>query len=180
MEAFYGTLWNGLLYISSFYCLQHEQRWCSSVFRKTEGLGKGSYASSFAVGFSQVAGASKYNILALALLDLFLFKLVFRIITTESPKLLSLNKCHRVKSSHIRSFSDPYFPAFGLNTERIRIQSECLKIRPEDTFHSVITCWKKNPKTIKNHIYIISYMLYIYMLCHLVIQPNFDKKFKMN
>ena len=165
MEAFYGTFWNGLLYISSFYCLQHEQRWCSSVFRKTEGLGKGSYASSFAVGFSQVAGASKYNILALALLDLFLFKLVFRIITTESPKLLSLNKCHRVKSSHIWSFSGPYFPAFGLNTERIRIQSECLKIRTRRHFslsHHLLKKESKNHK--KSHIYYIIYVIYIYVM----------------
>ena len=39
---------------------------------------------------------------------------------------------HCVKSVHIRSYSGPYFPAFGLNTERygvsFRIQSECRKI----------------------------------------------------
>ena len=43
-------------------------------------------------------------------------------------------------------FSGPYFPAFGLNTERysvsLRIQSECWKIRTRktpyfDTFHAV-------------------------------------------
>ena len=49
-------------------------------------------------------------------------------------------------SLHIRIFSGPYFPAFGLNTERCevspRIQSECGKIRTRktantDTFHAV-------------------------------------------
>ena len=43
------------------------------------------------------------------------------------------NYIHCVKSVQIRSFSGPYFPAFGLNTERyslsLHIQSECGKIR---------------------------------------------------
>ena len=43
-----------------------------------------------------------------------------------------MNHNHCVKSVRIWSFSDPYFPAFGLNTERyevsLRIQSECGKI----------------------------------------------------
>ena len=52
---------------------------------------------------------------------------------------------HCVKSVHIRSYSGPYFPAFGLNTERyevsLRIQSKCRKIRTRitpntDTFHA--------------------------------------------
>ena len=47
----------------------------------------------------------------------------------------------------IQSFSGPYFPAFGLNTERysvsLRIQSECGKIRTRktlntETFHAVL------------------------------------------
>ena len=50
---------------------------------------------------------------------------------------------HCVKSVRIRSYSGPYFPAFGLNTEdtvSLRIQSECGKIRTRitpntDTFH---------------------------------------------
>ena len=51
-----------------------------------------------------------------------------------------------VKSVCIRSYSDPYFPACGLNTERygvsFRIQFECGKtgtrITPNtDTFHAV-------------------------------------------
>ena len=52
-----------------------------------------------------------------------------------------------VKSVHIRSYSGPYFPAFGLNTERysvsLRIQSECGKIWTRitpntDTFYAVL------------------------------------------
>ena len=54
---------------------------------------------------------------------------------------------HYVKSVHIQSFSGPYFPEFGLNTERygvsLCIQSKCGKIRTRktpdmDTFHAVI------------------------------------------
>ena len=53
---------------------------------------------------------------------------------------------HCVKSDHIRSYSGPYFPAFGLNRDRyevsFRIQSEYEKIRTRitpntDTFHEV-------------------------------------------
>ena len=54
---------------------------------------------------------------------------------------------HCMKSVSIQSFSDPYFPTFGLNTEgysvSVRIQSECGKIRTKktpntDTFHAVL------------------------------------------
>ena len=62
---------------------------------------------------------------------------------------------HCVKSVRIRSFSGPYFPAFGLNTEiygvNLPIQSECGKIRTRktpntDTFYvvyliSVLLCF---------------------------------------
>ena len=53
---------------------------------------------------------------------------------------------HCVKGVHIRSYSAPHFPAFGLNTERysvsLRIQSECGKMRTRitpntDTFYAV-------------------------------------------
>ena len=44
---------------------------------------------------------------------------------------------HCMKSARIQSYSGPYFPAFGLNTERysvsLRIQSECGKIRTRTT-----------------------------------------------
>ena len=67
---------------------------------------------------------------------------------SKSRKLIRLEdeKEHCVKSVRIRSFSGPYFPAFGLNTERygvsLRIQSECGKIRTKktpntDTFHAM-------------------------------------------
>ena len=49
-----------------------------------------------------------------------------------------------VKSACIRSFSGPYFPVSGLDTERLclRIQSECRKVRTKktpntDIFHAV-------------------------------------------
>ena len=53
---------------------------------------------------------------------------------------------HYVKGVRIRGFSGPYFPAFGLNTDRysvsLHIQSEYGKIRTRkilntDTFHAV-------------------------------------------
>ena len=56
-------------------------------------------------------------------------------------------RVHCVKSVCIRSFPGPYFPAFGLNTERygvsLRIYPECGKIWTRetpnmDTFHAVV------------------------------------------
>ena len=64
-----------------------------------------------------------------------------------------------MKSVGIRSYSGPYFPAFGLNMERysvsLRIQSACGKIRTRitpntDPFYPVCICgnnqktWKRN------------------------------------
>ena len=57
---------------------------------------------------------------------------------------------HCVKSVQIRSFSGPYFPAFGLNTETyalyrisLRIQSECGKCGPEKVrIWTLFTQWK--------------------------------------
>ena len=49
-----------------------------------------------------------------------------------------------VESVGIRSYSGPYFPAFGLNTERygvsLRIQSECEKIRTRITPNTDTFC----------------------------------------
>ena len=61
-------------------------------------------------------------------------------------KLVNLLNLHCVKSVRIRSFSGPYFPAFGLHS---RIQSECGKIRTRkttntDTFHAVLDLGSKN------------------------------------
>ena len=44
-----------------------------------------------------------------------------------------------------RSYSGPHFPLFGLNTEYLRIQSKCGKMRTRitpntDTFYAVILC----------------------------------------
>ena len=59
-----------------------------------------------------------------------------------------INHIHCVKCVRIPSYSGPYFPAFGLNTERyglpLRIQCECGKIWTRitpnmDTFHAVIS-----------------------------------------
>ena len=60
--------------------------------------------------------------------------------------ILELKTYHYVESVRICSFSGPYFPAFGLHTERfgvyLSIQSECGKIRTRktpitDTFQAV-------------------------------------------
>ena len=57
-----------------------------------------------------------------------------------------MRNIHCVESVRIQRFSDPYFPLFGLNTERysvsLRIQYECGKIRTRktpntDTFYVV-------------------------------------------
>ena len=65
--------------------------------------------------------------------------------TIETPKE-RLKYKHCVKSVYIRSYSGPYFSAYGLNTEKygalFRIQSECGKMRTRippntDTFYAV-------------------------------------------
>ena len=62
-----------------------------------------------------------------------------------------MQNIHCVKSVRIRCFSEPYFPAFGLNTERyfvsLRIYSEIGKIRTRKTpnkvtFHAVVITTK--------------------------------------
>ena len=51
--------------------------------------------------------------------------------------MINIRKWYYVKSVRIRSYSGPYFPASGLNTERygvsLRIQPECGKIRTKIT-----------------------------------------------
>ena len=68
---------------------------------------------------------------------------------TLNNMLVIITQIHCLKDVRIRSFSDPYFPAFGLNTERcgvsLRIQCECGKTRTRktpntNTFHTVIAC----------------------------------------
>ena len=63
-----------------------------------------------------------------------------------------------MKRVRIRSFSGPYFPAFGLNTERysvsLRIKSKCGKIQTRkslntDSFHAVTSCLATHEATPK-------------------------------
>ena len=67
-------------------------------------------------------------------------------VATYSGKLSLIFNSLCVKGVRIGSFSGPYFPTFGLNTERysvsLRIQSKCRAIRTRktpntDTFHAV-------------------------------------------
>ena len=62
----------------------------------------------------------------------------------SSEDYLADGRC--LKSAHIRSYSGPHFPAFGLKTERyrisLRIQSKCQKMRTRiapntDTFYAM-------------------------------------------
>ena len=71
-------------------------------------------------------------------------------ISTSWTFHFTLRLLHWVKSVHIQSFSGPYFPTFGLDTERygvsLRIQSECGKLWTKktpntDTSWSEIRVW---------------------------------------
>ena len=64
---------------------------------------------------------------------------------------------HCLKSVRIRSYSGPYFPTFGLNTQRysesLRTQSECGKMRTritpnKNTFHAVLVFYNKVNRTV--------------------------------
>ena len=63
------------------------------------------------------------------------FTLILALITAKNGQIVTNTRC--LKSVRIRSFSGPYFPIFGLNTERycasFRIQSECGKIQTRKT-----------------------------------------------
>ena len=53
------------------------------------------------------------------------------------------HKNHCMKSVQIRSFSGPYFPVFGLNTETYGVSPNTGKYGPEktpylDTFHAML------------------------------------------
>ena len=72
--------------------------------------------------------------------------LISLLILVRNAKIQLVYGFHCIKSVHIWSYSGPYFPTFGLNTERyfisLRIQSECGKIRTRitpntDTFYAV-------------------------------------------
>ena len=80
--------------------------------------------------------------------DLILLRFSLQIL---NDRILKTNNCC-VKGIRVWSFSGPYFPAFGLNTEKyrisLRIKSQCRKIRTRktpntDTFYVVKeTCLK--------------------------------------
>ena len=71
---------------------------------------------------------------------------------------LEISVGHSAKSVRIRSYSGPYFPAFGLNTERYGVflgfQSECGKMQTSitpnaGTFHAVEYIFHGNEKAIQ-------------------------------
>ena len=65
------------------------------------------------------------------------------IITEEMyDNLLLVNPLHCVKSVHIESYSDPYFPTFRLNTERYEVRTR-MTLNTE-TFHAVLHLWSPN------------------------------------
>ena len=74
---------------------------------------------------------------------LLVFKTFFKFLELLSLRILiwfktvSSDSSRCIKSIRIRSFSGPYFPAFGLNTERysvfLRIYSKCGKVRTRKT-----------------------------------------------
>ena len=72
--------------------------------------------------------------------------LVYKYTCGSCDSLIWWRDRHCVKSVHIRNYSGPYIPAFGLNMERygvsLHIQSECGKIRTRitpntDIFHAL-------------------------------------------
>ena len=73
---------------------------------------------------------------------------------------------HCIKSVRIRSYPDPHFPAFEMNTERygvsLRIQSECGKMQTRitpnvNTFHEVCRSYSDD--------YFVNYSLNIITFC---------------
>ena len=73
-----------------------------------------------------------------------------------------------VKSVHIRSYSGPHFPAFGLNTERygisLRIQFECGKMRTRitpntNTFYTVFRGVFRSQSNIYGELKTVKYLL---------------------
>ena len=77
-------------------------------------------------------------------------QLIFIRIVEATEEMVNFCLNHCVKCVCIRSFSGPYFPAFGLNTARygvsLRIQYKYGKVRTRkttntDTFHAVNIAW---------------------------------------
>ena len=75
--------------------------------------------------------------------------IIVLVVNTLFIKVLYYINKHCVKSVRIRSFSGPYFPAFGLNGEILRISPCSAQMRESadqkktpylDTFHAVESC----------------------------------------
>ena len=114
------------------------------------------------INVAERANIPKFSTLDDIVIPLRLLELFFDCVLVDMifvyTKLCSHRKkadIHCVKSVLIRSYSGPYFPAFGLNTEKcglsLRIQSECGKIQTRitpttDTFHAVISFEITNKK----------------------------------
>ena len=47
---------------------------------------------------------------------------------------------HCVRSVHIRSFTGPYFPAFGLNTEIYEVEKNDNAAKPIEILCFIVTC----------------------------------------
>ena len=92
-------------------------------------------------------------------------------------KLLKYNFTLRyVKNVHIRSYSGPHFPIFGLNTERyglsLRIHSKCrimrTRITPnEDIFHAVSTLVFNESNVLLHWTEMFSFIIFMYPRGHL-------------
>ena len=72
-------------------------------------------------------------------------QLLVQVMKVKENLIVPMEQNHCLKSVRIWSFFGPYFPAFGLNTERyaasLHIQSECRKIQTRkipntNTFHA--------------------------------------------
>ena len=57
----------------------------------------------------------------------------------KKPRSIEINLFHYVKSARIQSFSGPYFPVFGLYTERFFGKMRTRKTPNTDTFHTVFS-----------------------------------------
>ena len=114
------------VYISLFFVFFSNQiflSWCNSVLL-------------FSIYYNEIATSLKQVLLA-ALKQVTLNHSPY--VNTGLKLIIStlLSSTHCVKCVPIRSFSGPYFPAFGLNTERygisFRVQSECRIIQTRKT-----------------------------------------------
>ena len=129
------------------------------VFKGREGIMK----SNSLLKFCQSCCIFNRKKLSLHCFQDFLFKMLFYIYLSH---FFQQGQGHCAKSVRIRSFSGPYFPAFGLNTGSyfvsLSIQSECEKIRTRKlrirTFSRTCIFKKNNPSGIHNPFSITSFL----------------------